>query len=213
MSNDNDSRQQRSTVVSKVSGLVGLYAIFVFIAGWTYFNAYYSSFGFYARWLDLSATEILTKGFVILFEKHGKWLWLIYVFVLVVPILFEVFKRLRNKMFIQFVMAMVLLACLPLTYYIAKSAGLAAASINQSEETNLPYVQFVTKCGYFSGRLLFAKDHALYIHDLTQDKRTGTDALCPELSPKVHGTHFLYIFRVEDVSTIEILERQLEVEK
>ncbi len=208
MADQDKDDQQPSTVVSKISGLVGLYAIFVFVAGWTYFNTYYSAFGLYVRWLNLSVTEILTKGFIILFEQQGGWLWLIYVFVLVVPVLFEVVPRFRTHVFKQLVVTTVMLGCLPLTFFIARSAGQHAAITNQGDSTSLPYIRFATKCGVFSGRLLFVKDHDVYVHDLNQDKVTQsfTD-VCLVLSPIQTGNHFLYIYRLEDVHSIEIVER------
>lgn len=202
-----DKKELSNTVVGKISGLVGLYAIFIFVSGWTYFEAYYSSFGLYARWLDLSITETLTKGFVILFEKHGGWLWLIYVFVLVVPVMFEVIPRLGTHIRTQIAVACVMLALLPLTYFIARSAGLEAASKNQGDSTNLPYIRFATKCGLFSGRLLFMKDHDYYVHDLMQDQAPKGDAICLAHSPQVHGNHFLHIYRLEDIHSVEILEK------
>ena len=205
--NTDKGDQQPSTVVSNISRLVGLYAIFIFVSGWTYFDFYYSSFGVYARWLDLSATEILTKGFIVLFEPGGRWLWLIYLFVLVVPVLFEVVPRLRAHIVTQLVVASLMLACLPLTHLISRSAGLRAAATNQSEETNLPYIRFKTKCGLFSGRLLFVKGQDLYIHDLTQDAAAGSTEVCLALSPQQHGNHFLSIYRLDDVHAVEILER------
>lgn len=200
----NDGNQQPPTVVSKLSALIGVYSIFFFLSGWTYFDSYYSVFGIYARWLDLSATEVLTKGFVVLFEPRGWPLWLIYIFVLLVPILHEI--KPRVGIIWQLVVAVLMLGCLPLTFFVAKKAGLEAASINQSESTNLPYVRFTTKCGSFSGRLLFVKDHNIYIHDLTRHKETNSSDTCLDLSQAQHGHHFLYVYRSEDVQVLEILE-------
>lgn len=206
---DNDKNdQQSSTIVGKISGLVGLYAVFVFISGWTYFDAYYSSFGIYARWLDLSVTETLTKGFLILFEQPGQWLWLVYLFVVVVPVIFEVVPRFKTRIALQVIVAGIMLACLPATYIIARGAGLSAASTNQGNDTNLPFIRFNTKCGMFSGRLLFIKDHDLYIHDLTRDDELKTNSGCFALSQKERGNHFLYVYRLEDVKEVEIVERR-----
>jgi hypothetical protein len=197
---------QDKTVVSTIASLFGLYAIFVFISGWTFFDSYYSAFGLYARWLNLSPIDVLTKGFIILFEPHGSAVWLIYIFVLVVPVLFEIIPDLRARPFTQLVVACLLLACLPLTYFVSRRAALAAAASNQGTSTNLPYIRFATGCGLFSGRLLFVKDHDFYIHDLTTDKGKSVDA-CLTLSPKANGNRFLYLFRFEDVHEVEILEQ------
>jgi hypothetical protein len=205
---DKDKHDQPSTIVGKISGLVGLYAVFVFISGWTYFDAYYSSFGIYARWLDLSVTETLTKGFFILFEPHGLWLWIIYVFVVVVPVIFEVVPRFKTHIKSQIVVAAIMLACLPATFLISRRVGLFAASQNQGNDTSLPFIRFNTKCGMFSGRLLFIKDHDLYIHDLTQDNEIKPNTDCFVLSRQESVNHFLYIFRLEDVKQVEILERR-----
>jgi hypothetical protein len=207
MADKDKDDQQPSTIIGKISGLVGLYAVFVFVSGWTYFDSYYASFGLYVRWLDLSVTETLTKGFLILFEKPGHWLWLIYVFVVVVPVVFEVIPRFKKHISYQIVVAAIMLACLPATYLISRRAGLSAASTNQGTSTNLPFIRFNTKCGMFSGRLLFIKDHDLYIHDLSEDNVVKTNG-CFVLSQKEGGNHFLYIYRLEDVKEVEIIEQQ-----
>lgn len=207
MAESKDNDQEPRTVVSKLSGLVGVYSIFVFLSGWTYFETYYSRFGLYVRWLDLSVTEVLTKGFIILFEPRGRWLWLIYIFVLVIPVLQEVMPRVRSNVIAQLGVALVMLGCLPLTFYVAQRAGLEAAATNQGTSTQLPYIRFETRCGLFSGRLLFIKDHDFYVHDLMQDKATtNSSESCLPMSPLQYGHHFLSVYRSEDVHVVEIIE-------
>jgi hypothetical protein len=196
---------EQSTVVGKISGLVGLYAIFVFISGWTYLDFYYRTFGVYSRWLDISISETLTKGFLILFEG-GQWLWVIYIFVLVVPVLFEVFPRLRSHVVVQLLVACVLLSCLPISYSISRKAGITAALLNQGAATSLADIRFRTDCGLYLGKLVFAKDAAYYVHDATLLREYKNDSACWKPSQSTDQLHTLTIFRADDVHGLEIVE-------
>ena len=157
--------KQARTVVGSIVGLVSLYAVFVFMSGWTFLDFYYRRFGIYIRWLDLPISEVFMKGFIVLFEG-AHWLWVLYIFIVVVPILFEVFPKLRRHIVVQFVMAALLLSCLPLTYYISRNAGQALAQQNQSAVSGLPNVRFTTSCGLYVGKLLFQKESSYYLHDV-----------------------------------------------
>jgi hypothetical protein len=203
---DNDPDDNKpSTVIGKISGLVGLYAVFVFLSGWTYLDYYYRSFGVATRWLDLSVPEILTKGFVILFDG-GEWLWLIYIFILVVPLCFEVFPRFRAHTVTQLVVAIVMLSCLPLTYYIARNAGTAAAKVSQGRSSTLPDVRFTTKCGVHVAKLLFLRENSYYLHDVQYfNKRNPVPNDCLEPSDP-QKAHELTILRSEEVTDIKIGE-------
>jgi hypothetical protein len=200
--------QETNTVVSKLSSLVGLYAIFVYVSGWTYLDYYYRSFGLYTRWIDISLPETLMKGFIILFEG-GQCLWFIYLFIVVVPVLFEVFPQVRRYVAAQLTVALIMLACLPLTYYIAKSVGMKAAQRNKSELSALPEVSFTVGCRRYVGKLLFAKDGVYYIHDsLVLGRTSESDPKCeiPKTVPRQAGVHELELFRAEEVHGLTVTE-------
>lgn len=200
-----DEKKPR-TVVGNIAALVGFYAIFVYLAGWTFFDYYFRTFGLYTRWIDISIPETLMKGFVILFEGGGL-LWPIYLFVLLVPVLFEVFPKLQKHTISQIVFAVLLLACLPLTYLISRSVGLRTAKNNQGSTTELPFIRFAGKCGNFSGRLLYVKEGVFYIHDLKTDPQSPPGEPCLGPSTPQGDLHFLTVYRAEDVHALEILEK------
>ncbi|HEV2989151.1 MAG TPA: hypothetical protein VG759_11975 [Candidatus Angelobacter sp.] len=203
---DSDSKEKRpSTVVGTISGLVSLYAVFVFMSGWTFLDFYYRRFGIYTRWLDISITDVLMKGFIILFEG-GKWLWALYVFILVVPILFEVFPRLRRHTLVQLFIAGAMLSCLPLTYYISRNAGESAAEHNQSTSSTLADIRFSTDCGIYVGKLLYQRNDSYYIHDVVLLKKSSPfpDKCLVPTDPKV--AHELTILRSDSIHDLKLAE-------
>ena len=131
-----------------------------------------------------------------------------YVVVLALPVSLEAVPKLRASTALQISGAAVMLGCLPLTYGIARSAGITTAGINQSDATELPFVQFATKCGTFSGRLLYLKDRFFYIQDVQADGKSKANEVCLTTSTTKTGTHFLTIYRAEDVHALEITERR-----
>jgi hypothetical protein len=219
-SDTNNDERQPPTVVSKLSGLIGLYAVFVYLSGWTFLDYYYRSFGLNTTWLDISITETLMKGFIILFEG-GQRLWFIYVFVVVVPVLFEVFPRLRVHILAQIGVACLMLSCLPIAYYISKSAGEEAAAISQGTQTALPDVSFEMQCGRafkkYVGKLLYVKNGFYYLHRVQPlEGETGEQkkSLRPESAlaqdacpiPKSAEIGVLTVLRSEVVRELQIVE-------
>lgn len=198
------SDQQTSTVISKISALVGLYAIFVYLSGWTFLDYYYRTFGIYTRWFEISIPETLLKGFVILFEG-GQWLWVVYAFILLAPTL-EAVPYLRAKTWAQLIVAAVMLVCLPITYKISKSVGITTARQNQSLKSALPDIRLVTPCGTYIGRLLLIKNESYYVHDLQVLSKNVTEKVCLEPTEIKTNIHTLTVLRAEHVRALEIDE-------
>jgi hypothetical protein len=57
---------------ARVSQYLGLYAIYVFISGWSFGDFYWREMGLSPRWIDLSFADVLVTGFLILLTG-GKW--------------------------------------------------------------------------------------------------------------------------------------------
>src|SRR5271157_5981295 len=155
---------ESSGIVSKISGLFGLYTIFVFLSGWTFLDYYYRSFGVSTKWLDIPLTEVLTKGFVVLFQR-GWLLWFIYLFVVIVPVFVEISPRFRRHLGMQTFVAILVMSCIPLTYFVAKNAGESTAIDDQSTQTTLPEISFRVGCNRYLGKLLYFRDNTYFIHD------------------------------------------------
>ena len=154
-----------TNIVSKISGLFGLYTVFVFLSGWTFLDYYYRSFGLSTRSLDLPLSEILMKGFTVLFE--GAWaLWFIYLFIVIVPVLVEMLPKLRNNMIMQLILSVTMLSCVPAVYYIAKAAGKSLATKNKGNDSELPVITFRVGCKRFLGNLLYFHNGTYFVHDV-----------------------------------------------
>jgi hypothetical protein len=209
---EQEKENESTTIIGKISSLIGLYAIFIFLSGWTYLDYYYRAFGIYSRWLDISVAETFTKGFEILFQG-GSLLWIIYVFVLVVPILFEVFPRFRKHIIVQILLACLLLSCVPLTYLIASRVGQQAGLDNQGDHTYLNSIRFSTECGTYIGNLLYIKDDTYYVHDLKLLSKLQSTSNCylpslPTEEQKSRGDvfHALTAVRANEIRFLEIAE-------
>src|SRR6266478_4077401 len=88
-----------SGLLSAVSKLLVLYAIYVFISGWAFLDYYFRYYGVDTRWLDLSIYDILIKGFTVLFTG-GSLLWPLYLILIAVPLIAE--RKLKNQVWSVF---------------------------------------------------------------------------------------------------------------
>jgi hypothetical protein len=206
---ENNTEQQPITVASKLTSFIGLYAVFVYISGWAYSDSYLQSFGLSRGWIDISITETMTKGFTVLFEDQGRYLWFIYIFVVVVPVLFEVFPKLRAHVVTQLAIACLMLSCLPLDYYISQSAAEHSARIDQSDNTTLFDVFFELRCGAssakYTGKLLYIKDGFYYLHNAKP--LSAPSATCITYGETIKQST---IVRAEDIQAFQIIEKQLQ---
>src|SRR6266404_8016741 len=138
----NSDRRERGGLVSAVSQLLVLYAIYVFISGWAFLDYYFRYFGVDTRWLDLSTYDVLIKGFTVLFT--GGWgLWPLYFLVIVVPLIAE--RKFRTSIGSILFVTLVLLAILLSVYLVSRKTGEAMAIKDKSENTTLPSVTFRVK--------------------------------------------------------------------
>lgn len=191
MPQDNDGDD--AEVLSNVVKLLPVYAVYVFIAGWTFYDYYFRYFGVNPRWLDIAFHDTLTKGFTILFNGGGLKLWLVYGLMLAVPLIAEVSRELQNHNFIRRVVEIVVLAAiLPLIYWISREVGINQAKIDKGSQSALPTVSFTVNKHQSKGHLLFMRNGTYFVHNV--DQRDESDV--QEVS----------IFRAEEVSDIKIVE-------
>jgi|SRR5713226_4147582 len=186
-----------SGVLSNIVKLLPVYAVYIFIAGWTYSDFYFRSFGVNPRWLDIDFHDSLTKGFTILFGGGGaKRLGLVYLLMLIVPLVVEILHEVKNHPIVRRVLELVLVAALagllPLTYCISRKAGISQAKLDKSDQSMLPTINFSVNKHPYIGQLLFMKNGMYYIHNV-QDKGKS---VVMEVS----------IFRAEDVSDVTLVE-------
>jgi|SRR5713101_5848337 len=184
-------------ILSNIVKLLPVYAVYIFIAGWTYSGYYFRSFGVNPRWLDIDFHDSLTKGFTILFGGGGaKLLWFVYILMATVPLVAEALHEAENHPMVRRILELALVAALggllPLTYVISRNAGISQADLDKSNHSRLPTINFTFNKHPYIGQLLFMKSGMYYIHDV-QDKGKS---IVREVS----------IFRAEDVSDVTLVE-------
>jgi len=190
-----DSGMAEKNVLANVTGFFGLYGLYVFVAGHTFFDYYYGTYGVDPRWLDLGFAEVMVRGFTVLFLWRGIILWLIYIFVIITPISFELTSRFDRKAMLQASIIAMLLCLVPVTYWVAANAGEGLALENKGDKTSLPYVTFSTKTGKFGGRLLLFRAGMVFVH--------GVASTFPPGQP---DTINLHAYRTDEMTDIEITE-------
>jgi predicted outer membrane lipoprotein len=184
-------------VLSNVLKLLPVYAIYVFIAGWTYSDFYLRSFGVNPAWFDADFHDLLTRGFTIVFGS--KLLLWIYVVMVATPLAAEVVYERWGKLrwFLDLLLATAFGILLLLTYQGARDAGTNQAKVDQGDQSTLPVINLTIKQHYYVGHLLFLKNQTYYVHRL-KDVTPGISV------PRV--LEMLSIFRAEEVSDVTIVE-------
>ena len=178
--------------------LLPVYAVYVFIAGWTFSDHYYRYFGVNPKWLDIDFHDSLTKGFTILFGGGGARLGCLYLLMVMVPLMSEGLHEVGNhptvRRLLECILVLTLAGILPLIYWISRDAGISQAKVDKSDRSTLPTINFTVNKHPYQGHLLFVKNGMYYIHNV-QDK---PESKVQEVS----------IFRAEDVSDITLIEFQ-----
>ncbi len=191
-----DNNGDSDGILSNVVKLLPVYAVYVFIAGWTFSDYYFRYFGVSPRWLDIAFHDTLTKGFTILFGGGGLKLWVVYVLMLAVPLGAEGSRELQNHNLIrralEIILIVALAAILPLIYWISREVGINQAKIDKGSQSSLPTVTFTVNKHQYSGHLLFVRNGTYFVHNVDQKD----DSEVQEVS----------IFRAEEVSDIRIVE-------
>ena len=141
-----------------------IYAVYLFLAGWTYLDYYFAVFGASAGRLEFRANDTMARGFTVLFGT-GVWMSVVYLAVLLVSLLVEIFLTSKGRL-VSTVATLVLVIMFIPTYCIARRAGIRQANIDRGATTMLPTVTFADKGCTYRGDLLYAKAELLYVHNL-----------------------------------------------
>jgi hypothetical protein len=159
-----DETRKSSTLAERLGGWLTIYVAYLFVAGWTYSQAYFSEFYITPTALEFGLTETLVRGFTALFSGTGKWLSGVYLVILVVSQVADSIEW--KKQFVNFLFVLLIaLMFIPL-YWIAGRAGRQQAHIDQGENTTLPPITFsIDKCDYL-GSLLYLKGNTLFVYRL-----------------------------------------------
>jgi hypothetical protein len=192
-----------SGLVSAVSKLLVLYAIYVFISGWAFLDYYFRYYGVDPRWLDLSIYDILIKGFTILFT--GGWLlWPIYLILIPAPLIAE--RKLKNQICSVLTITVVLLSILLMVYTISRRAGEERARLDKGNESTLPAITFTYKASklQYHGRVLAFRTGTYFVHGVElipgQDRKA--------INPFEGSALELSLLRAEDITDVTIIEHR-----
>ncbi len=189
--NDGDS----AGILSNVVKLLPVYAVYIFIAGWTFYDYYFRYFGVNPRWLDIAFHDTLTKGFTILFGGGGLKLWLVYGLMLAVPLVAGGSRKLNHNLIrrvLETILIVALAVILPLVYWISRDVGINQAKIDKGSQSSLPTVNFTVNKHQYCGHLLFVRNGTYFVHNMDQKNESEVQ----EVS----------VFRAEEVSDIRIIE-------
>lgn len=180
-----------------VSQYLGLYTIYVFVSGWAFGDFYLRQMGLSPRWIDLSVTEVLVTGFLILFTG-GKWLGPFYVLIFLLPLVVEVSPWARRGS-VRVVSATVLVALLFPVYLVSRAAGAQQAQIDKNATSSrLPVITFSDDAEHkYVGRLLYLRSGTYFIRDVKLIDSDDADDASSGL--------VLSIYRAEDIKDIRVV--------
>src|ERR1035438_5515135 len=210
---------QDTSLIGKASGLFALYVVYVFVSGWAFNDYYYRSFGIDPKFLDINSYDILTRGFTILFTG-SRWLWLLYVLVITVPLIVETAFYKRIYLRIGLLVA-TLLPSLVLVYLISRTAGQQKAKTDQGDQSTLPIITFrindyeednkrmghsrtgsgkkkIKERKNYRGQLLFFRADNYFIHHVTHMPPSSEDEKLPQVS----------IFKGTQLKDVKVEEHQ-----
>jgi hypothetical protein len=196
-------RKERGGLVSAVSQLLVLYAIYVFISGWAFLDYYFRYFGVDTRWLDLSTYDVLIKGFTVLFTG-SYWLGPLYFLVIVLPLIAE--RKFQKSIGSILFVTLVLLAILLSVYLLSRKAGETMARKDKSESTTLPSVTFRVKGSKirYYGKLLGFRSGTYFVHGVQPIPGQTPVAGANNSSAMLE----LSILRTEDIDEVTIVEHK-----
>lgn len=215
-------------LMAKLAQLSALYAVYLFISGWTFFDYYYREFAIDPRWLDLPLQEILMKGFTILFTG-GWWLWPIYLFMIVGTLIVDEIPAIRRRSPARPLVAAILFVALIGVYFASRAAGSGQAQVDKGDSSRLPLMTFSRKAEA-KAEPAAAKTDAKASPAGKADAQPGTasNAAAPKtaFTGRVlafrNGVYYLHhvsplgkqdapsialsVFRIEDLSDIKVAE-------
>jgi hypothetical protein len=204
-------QSKTDSLVGKFGAWLGVYGIYLFLAGWTYLDYYFAVFGINAKWLEFGLNDVIARGFTVLFDA-GAWLSIVYLVVFGLSLIVEAFKKDSG---VSYVVATILLAAgLIPTYSIAKSAGISRATTDRGDKTTLATVIFTEKHCAYRGKLLYVKGETLFVYDLVAiadetARAKESDRACPIQIEKPDKSNQpsvpqLWMIRASDLEDVRI---------
>lgn len=195
---------------SKFGHWTALYAIYLFLAGWSYIRYYFTAFGVDAGWLDLGLNDTIAQGFSVLFGT-GWLLSLVYLAVFLLSVIVEFFSDAHSRGVNTFTVC-VLVILFPVTFFVARYAGVTQANKDRSGKTSLPTITFaVERCAY-RGKVVYVKAEAIYVFNLAYLDTPAKSVTCPfDLAGASPDVPQLWLLRSSELKDIRIVHYQKEV--
>jgi hypothetical protein len=194
---------------AKFGHWTALYAAYLFLAGWAYLRHYFEVFGVDAGWLDVGVNDTVAQGFSVLFGR-GWPLSLIYLLIFLLSLALEVFW-INGTRKLNAGVAFVLVLLFPLTFWVARCAGIGQANRDRGDKTSLPTITFAAgPCGY-RGKVVYVKGESLYVYNLAYLEEPEKPAACPfnlkDASPSVPQ---LWLLRSGDLKDVRVVHYEKE---
>ena len=145
-------------IASKLGAWIVIYGIYLFLAGWTYLDYYFAIFGINAKWLKFELNDVIARGFTVLFDA-GAWLSIVYVIVLGISLIVEIFKKKSGSGYAVVAIGLVI-GFFP-TYCISKHAGMESAKKDRGPTSTLATITFTQKGCTYRGKLVYINGETL----------------------------------------------------
>jgi hypothetical protein len=191
-------------LATKLGHWTALYAAYLFLAGWAYLRSYFGVFGIDTGWLDLGLNDTVAHGFTVLFGT-GAALSFVYLTILLLSFGIEVFFVKRGRG-VDLGVVFCLVAIFPVTFWLARAAGINQARIDRGDKTSLPTIDFVAGACTYKGKLVYVKGEAFYVHEMTYLVQPKGPESCPfnldGVSPTVPQ---LWLVRSGDLKDVRVI--------
>jgi hypothetical protein len=194
---------------AKFGHWMALYAAFLFLAGWSYLKYYFRVFGVETGWLEFGFNDTLARGFSVLFGA-GALLSIVYLSIFLLTLVVEVFFKKRSQI-VDGLIPLLLVLLFPVTYGVARNAGIRQANTDRGNSTSLPTIAFTAGSCDYRGKLVYLKGDQFYVFNLAYLSSPAKPASCqldlagaPTLIPQ------LWLVRSSDLKEVRVIHYERE---
>jgi hypothetical protein len=203
------AQEEKEGLSAKFGHWTALYAAYLFLAGWAYLKYYFGVFGVDTGWLELGLNDTIAQGFSVLFGK-GWQLSFVYLLIFLLSLALDVFW-VNGSRKVNAGVAGALVLLFPVTFWVARCAGISQANRDRGDETSLPTITFAAgPCGY-RGKVVYVKGESLYVYSLKYLEDPEKSVVCPfnlkDVSPVVPQ---LWLVRSGDLKDVRVVHHEKE---
>lgn len=196
---------------AKFGHWMALYTAFLFLAGFSYLKYYFRVFGVDTGWLEFGFNDTLASGFSVLFGS-GALLSLVYLGVFLLTLICEVFYERRSRI-VDALVPVLLVLLFPVTYQVARCAGIQRANNDRGSTTLLPTIAFTAgRCDY-SGKLVYIKGDQFYVAGLAYLPSSAKQTSCPFDLTDASKVPQLWLLRSSDLNDVRVIHYEKEAKR